>query len=349
MLPASGKRRTHLAHSALAELVRRELEPCRLGVTLDAASEPLPIRHLERALVGPLVELLDREGKSFRSRMVQVAFELAAGKSQEAPPQLPLIVEALHAGSLIIDDIEDDSPRRRGGAALHVVTGLPLALNAGNWLYFLPHRLLEIMQLEPQRELELRRAIDCAVLRCHYGQALDLGTRLGSLAQSEVYDLVSSSTRLKTGSLMELAAELGSIAGGACPELRRELATFARAYGVGLQMLDDASGLYHPSKTEKGHEDLVNGTPTWPWAWVARKLDQLSYSRLSHQCQAVVRRELHPETLAHSLRQELGDEPKRRAHELVSAARARLARCVGDERRLGALTEELARLEVAYG
>jgi geranylgeranyl pyrophosphate synthase len=345
---ACGKRRGAAGQSALAALIRSEFEGSRLSETLDAKGELVALRHFERALAGPLVELLDREGKSFRSRMVQVAFDLSAGGQGSAPPQLPLIVEALHAGSLIVDDIEDDSPRRRGGPALHLTVGVPLALNAGNWLYFLPHRLLEDMQLDAQCELELRRAIERAVLRCHYGQALDLGVRLGSLAQSEVHGFVSLSTRLKTGSLLELAAELGSIAGGATPDLRRELASFGRCYGVALQMLDDASGLYRPERAQKGREDLLNGSPTWPWAWLAGRLDELGYSRLAHQSQAVVKRELEPEVLAAGLKRKLGNEPQRRVHDELEQALGRLKRAVRDPARLEPLVEEIERLEAAY-
>jgi geranylgeranyl diphosphate synthase type 3 len=47
------------------------------------------------------------------------------------------IVGFLYTGSLIIDDIEDDSPTRRGQMAAHVVYGVARALNAGNCKIFL--------------------------------------------------------------------------------------------------------------------------------------------------------------------------------------------------------------------
>ena len=262
---------------------------------------------------------------------------------------LPLLVEILHAGSLIVDDIEDDSKYRRGKPALHLMVGLPLALNAGNWLYFLPHSVLERMRLAPAVELEVRRVLDRGVLRCHYGQALDLGARLGSLSQREVHDVVSLSTRLKTGSLLELAAELGAAAGGAAPELYRALARFGRNYGVALQMLDDVSGLFEERRAHKGHEDLVNGRPTWPWAWLSQRLDEVSYSRLQHRAREVERRELHPESLAKALRQQLGATPYRSIHEQLSQALSDLRRHVDSERLLEPLVEEIERLEHAYG
>jgi geranylgeranyl pyrophosphate synthase len=229
-----------------------------------------------------------------------------------------------------------------------VKVGVPLALNAGNWLYFLPHRVFEVLSLPAPVELQLRQALDRAALRCHYGQALDLGVRLGSLPRSEVHAVVSLSTRLKTGSLLELAAEVGAIASGATPELRAALARFARAYGIALQMLDDLSGLYRPARAHKAHEDLLGGRPTWPWAWLSRRLDEVSYSRLQHRAQAVERRELEPEVLAAALRHELGASPELAVHERLKAALDELERSVESRTLLEPLTEEVRRLESAY-
>jgi geranylgeranyl pyrophosphate synthase len=338
------------ADSPLTRLIRGEFTQSRLMSALDLGEERVPDRLWATALSGPLLELLERPGKEFRSRLVEVAYDVGGGtRSRRMPEQLPLLVEILHAGSLIIDDIEDDSRCRRGKPTLHLLVGVPLALNAGNWLYFLPHSVLERMQLEPAVELELRRALDRGVLRCHYGQALDLGARLGSLAQREVHDVVSLSTRLKTGSLLELAAELGGLAAGAEPRLLTELSQFGRNYGVALQMLDDLSGLYEPGRAHKGHEDLMQGRPTWPWAWLAQRVDELSYSRLQHRAREVERRELHPEELAKHLRKELGPTPYRAIHQQLARALARLEHHVQSRQALAPLAAEVERLENAYG
>ena len=338
------------AESPLTELISAEFAAPRLSELLDAPEARVPERLWEGALSGPLLELLRRPGKEFRSRLVEVAYDVCReDRACVMPEQLPLIVEALHAGSLIIDDIEDDSKYRRGKPALHVMVGVPLALNAGNWLYFVPHSILLSLGLSPEVELQARRVIDQGVLRCHYGQALDLGVVLGSLSQREVFDVVALSTRLKTGSLLELSAELGAVAAGARPELRRAFALFGRSYGVALQMLDDVSGLCEERRAHKGHEDLLNGRPTWPWAWLSRRLDEVSYSRLQHRAREVEARSLHPEVLAKALRKELGSAPYRAIHRELSRALEELTRHVGSRRLLDPLVNEIERLEQAYG
>lgn len=336
------------AETPLSRLIRAEFTDARLSQSLDLRGERLPERLWSAALEGPLLELLGRPGKEFRSRLVEVAYRVSRQDNAHMPEQLPLLVEILHAGSLIIDDIEDGSTLRRGKPALHLMVGVPLALNAGNWLYFLPHSVLEQMNLPGGIELEVRRVLERGVLRCHYGQALDLGVRLSGLTQREVHGVVSLSTRLKTGSLLELAAELGSAAAGAPSQLRAELSEFGRNYGTALQMLDDLSGLYEERRAHKGHEDLLNSRPTWPWAWLSRQLDEVSYSRLQHRAREVERRDLHPEELAQLLCKALGDSPYRAVHAHLNRSFARLERHVGDRRLLEPLAEEIERLEHAY-
>ena len=192
----------------LAQLLAREAS-AGASLPTDVRVEP---RLFEHALFAPLREAALRPGKEFRGRLVGIAWQMCGGPG-EVPVELSGCVEALHLGSLIVDDIEDASLSRRGAPALHRVVGLPIALNAGNWLYFFPGVLLSRMRLEPSLELSLRAALERGVIRCHYGQALDLSVRVTELRQREVADIVSAATRLKTGSLMELAAELGALAG----------------------------------------------------------------------------------------------------------------------------------------
>ena len=48
------------------------------------------------------------------------------------------MTEIVHNGSLIVDDIEDQSLQRRGGDCTYRKYGVDRAINAGNFLYFQP-------------------------------------------------------------------------------------------------------------------------------------------------------------------------------------------------------------------
>ena len=304
----------------------------------------VPERFFRQALYEPLRGACAQPGKEFRGRLCGVAWELAGGRGP-APTELFAAVEALHLGSLIVDDIEDGSSQRRGGASLHRVVGMPLALNAGNWLYFWPGELLARAKFAPELELSLRRAIDRAVLLCHYGQALDLSVRVTELRRCEVPDIVFGTTRLKTGSLMELAAELGALAAKAEPRKLSALVRLGRDIGIALQMLDDLTGITSERRCHKGHEDLLEARPSWAWAWLAECVDDVSYMRLRGLEEAVVRRDLHPEVVAEQLRELVGDRGRTAIRERLAASLADCREAFGASPALNELASELARLE----
>lgn len=298
----------------LPELVQHilsELSPSGLVQSLGPGAADVPSDQWESALVGPLREFLGRPGKGVRQSLVESAFEMVGGGG--APPrEASFIVELLHAGSLIIDDIEDASAVRRGGPALHRLVGEPLAINTGSWLYFHAEELASRLGLEPSLELELRQAVGRAVLACHTGQALDLSTNVGVVAQRQIPGLVRETARLKTGSLLSLAGRVGALAARADARAVQALSEFGESLGVGLQMLDDLSGIELERRCHKGHEDLLQARPTWTWAWLALDLDELSFSRLQRSVRAVRSRDLHPEVLAQGIRKQLASSGTKR-------------------------------------
>lgn len=249
----------------------------------------IPDELWERALRGPLREILARPGKETRARLVQLGFALGGGTPSSMPPELPWLVELIHAGSLIVDDIEDDSEERRGAPTLHRLYGLPVALNAGNWLYFWPQVLLSRMQLPTAARLDAYERIADCMLRCHEGQALDLTVRVDALSRADVPAVVRTVTTLKTGKLVGLATALGAVAALATSRRVDALARFGCDVGVGLQMLDDLSGVLNPARRDKALEDLRLGRATFVWALFAELLDATRYAEQLEQLRAAQR------------------------------------------------------------
>lgn len=260
----------------LAAAVEREREA--LGATPSDAD--VLQKLLAPALHEPLRDFLGRPGKEFRARLCERAFAIAGGAQGALPPELPLALEALHAGSLIVDDIEDGSTERRGAPTLHRLVGTPVALNAGNWLYFLPQRLIARSGLSGTVRLALHERMAECLLSCHEGQALDLTLALSRLAQGEVPVAMRALGERKTGALMGLSAAFGAVAAGADPATAEALDDFGRALGVGLQMLDDLSGVLNAARRDKGLEDQLNDRVTWVWAWLAEDLSADDYATL---------------------------------------------------------------------
>lgn len=324
----------------------------RLRHQLDAS---LPMELWERALLGPAEEMLGRPGKLFRCRLTELVGRGAGGDAggnecTKVPEELGWIVELLHTGSLIVDDVQDSSDERRGGPALHRLVGAPLAINTGNWLYFAALALVEETPLPAPARAEILRATVTALMRCHHGQALDLAVHVGQIEPRQLPAVVASTTRNKTGVLMGLAARLGAIAAGASPERIAALAHFGEELGVGLQMLDDLGSLCAPARRDKGQEDLRAGRPTWPWAWLAERSDELSAARLQQRLRGALAHRDAIELTA------IGDElAASTAGHGRAALRAQLAHAMtlGRAHLDGAVHRELAaeltRLEASYG
>ena len=301
----------------------------------------VPAAVWRRALAGPATEFLARPGKQLRAAIVSAGWMLGGG-TREPPPGLPLVIELLHSGSLIVDDVEDGSLERRGEPALHQLIGVPLAINTGSWMYFWALAEIAALGVPADIELALHRAAATALVRCHQGQALDLSTRVFELGPEDVPAVVAATTRLKTGTLCRFAAELGATASGARREIVDALGRFGETMGTGLQMLDDLGSIVSPSRRDKGREDLSQQRPTWPWAWLAAH-KRFSWARL---CELARGGDL--DRLADELGHEIGEVGRACVRETLARALDDLVSVVGNNAGTDAIAAELRRMEDSY-
>ena len=56
----------------------------------------------------------------------------ALGGNRELVMPLSVLCEMAHNGTLMVDDVEDDSKLRRGKPCIHITYGVDIAINAGN-------------------------------------------------------------------------------------------------------------------------------------------------------------------------------------------------------------------------
>jgi geranylgeranyl pyrophosphate synthase len=332
---------------AMKALLSDELQGARAREGEGRAEGPAQAA-LAKALYVPVAEFVARPSKQFRGRMVEAGWQLAGGRGT-LPRELIALVEALHAGSLIIDDIEDESLERRGSPTLHLTHGVPVALNAGNWLYFWAISLLQRANLDAHVELTLSRAITKTLLDCHQGQALDVSAKITELEQSAVPAIVDATTRLKTGCLMRLSAVIGAIVGGATGARLDAISTFATELGVALQMLDDQSSILSPKRSQKAQEDLRGLRCTWPWAWLAERMDAAQFERLQRLAAQVAEHTYDAESLRAELAEAMQGPICSIASLRLRETFAELKTRLGPSAALRSLGAEISRLEVSYG
>lgn len=327
--------------SALGDLFGRIPEPVWMNGDIRA-------EVWDTAILDPAREILSRSGKGVRPRVLERCWSLAGGDPAGPPELLPIVIELLHVGSLIVDDIEDDSRQRRGRPALHRQYGLPLALNTGNWLYFVGLAVLSRIDLADRIRLALYEDISVALMQCHQGQALDLSTRIASTRRSDVPGLVETSTRLKTGTLMQLAAKLGARGAGASGTIVGVCGSYGAELGIALQMLDDWSGIGIEARREKGREDLRLSRPTWPWVWLAEGADEVAYHEVVRQARDI-RIDWDADQLVDRLRALLGSVAPGRIRAQLEIAVDRLESGLPADADLGLVRADVAALEQAFG
>lgn len=248
----------------------------RLAELLGFVAAPAVGVVLADALLRPISDLISNPGKQVRAQLVSFSYRLLSGDHVRSAAMEKRcrscadVIELIHAGSLIVDDIEDGSEMRRGRPALHVRYGMPTALNAGNWLYFWPFELLKGAGFAEDDLVIVYEKYQRTLLRAHYGQALDLGTRVDSLPQYEVSEVCLAAMRLKTGALMGFAAFLGAMLADGSEMLVAALDEFGRELGVALQMFDDLGNVIGKCEPAKRYEDLILSRPSWIWACAAQ-------------------------------------------------------------------------------
>jgi geranylgeranyl pyrophosphate synthase len=323
-----------------------------LVTLLDALSrEPVhgqvPRALWEDALYRPLLDFTAHPGKELRSKLTRIAHALAGGRG-EAPVLLPLLCELLHAGSLIVDDIEDDSAERRGRPTLHRAHGLPLALNAGNFLYFVPFTLLAQLPVSARTQLAMHRQMAETLVDCHRGQALDLHARVDELEQSELPAVVAKITELKTGKLLGMATGLGALCAEASDDKVAALVRFGEAFGVALQMLDDLGGLTQEARADKGLEDLRLRRATWVWAWLSGLTSESELRALQRSCRRAARDEVAARELRAQLRKLVEHDGRSAVRRNLREALDTLSEAIGPHALIQELERHAAGLERSY-
>ncbi len=209
----------------------------------------------------PAIELLNRGGKRWRPVLMLLCCELAGGR-EEALPLAPL-VELAHNGSLIIDDIEDKADWRRGGKAVHLIYGEDMAINTGNFLYFLPTGLIDTAPLSADIKLNIYRYYTENMRRLHLGQGLDIQWHRDHLYIPSK-DEYMQMCRFKTGSLARMAAQIGVTACGGSRDNLDLLGDICEEIGVAFQIFDDVINLTAGNPGKKRGDDIIEGKKSLP-------------------------------------------------------------------------------------
>ncbi len=146
-----------------------------------------------------------------------------------------LAVECFHKASLIHDDIEDNDSERYGEPTMHQRIGIPVALNAGDFLVGEGYRLFCHESIPATMRAEMVAQAAQAHSELALGQAREF-----ELIQSAVtLEMCLETHRLKTSPAFRVAMDIGAIAAGKFNDYRVFFQRFADLLGVSYQLHDD--------------------------------------------------------------------------------------------------------------
>jgi len=193
----------------------------------------------QESLINPVWDFLDRGGKRWRPSLFLLIVE-AVGGNIEKVKDFSIVPELIHNGSLIIDDIEDEGELRRGKPCLHKIFGIDVAVNAGNFIYFLPSIVFKKNRNQFKTEVLLKayEVYMQEMINIHLGQGTDIYWHKGKakeINEKEYFQMCS----FKTGCLSRMAAKLAVVLSEKNGEMVKKIGKVAEAIGIAFQIQDD--------------------------------------------------------------------------------------------------------------
>jgi geranylgeranyl pyrophosphate synthase len=233
--------------------VPRKFDEAALVFSVNPPRYDFNVDALDKTIAEPIWDFLDRGGKRWRPSLFLLVVD-ALGKNSENLRDFAIIPEVIHNGTIMIDDIEDDSKLRRGKPCTHILFGLDVAINAGNSMYYLP--LLTLLKnrdkLTAEKSSRVYEIYTSEMINLSLGQAMDIAWHRGladadSLTETQYMQMCA----YKTGTLARMAAKIAAVLCDASNDTVERLGQFAEALGIAFQIQDDVLDLTSRQFAEK--------------------------------------------------------------------------------------------------
>ena len=215
----------------------------------DLAVNPNPL------LSKIMLHVNKQRGKQMRPMMV-LLFGKMFGAVTDTTYNAALALELLHTGSLVHDDVVDESMQRRGQASVNALFNNKLAVLVGDYL------------------LSMALAFTG---RCGDPRITNLVGTLGqTLADGEIFQMFHSQEKLvseeayleiirkKTASLFSTSAEVGALSVGAPEEYAERARQIGEHIGICFQIRDDIFDYYSNDVGKPTGNDMREGKLTLP-------------------------------------------------------------------------------------
>jgi len=228
-----------------------EMLTYHMGWTGDGAGPEATGKRIRPLMV--LLTCLASSGAESADEMWQSALPAAAS------------VELVHNFSLVHDDIQDNSPKRRGRDTVWTKWGAPMAINVGDALFVLSNQAIIDLKEKYPAEIVVKAAeiLHNTCLELTRGQFMDMSYEgRTDLKVDDYWPMIAG----KTAALLSACCHLGALLGGADETIQDAYRSFGQYLGLAFQVQDDILGIWG-NETVTGKSvasDLVEGKNSLP-------------------------------------------------------------------------------------
>ena len=206
----------------------------------------------------------DATGKRIRPSLVLLCTAACGSDWQSALPA-GAAVELVHNFSLVHDDIQDNSPKRRGRDTTWVKWGVPMAINVGDALFVLSNQSIMDLKEYYTAEVVVKAAeiLHNTCLELTRGQFLDMSyEERRDLRVEDYWPMIAG----KTAALLAACCQIGALLGGAEEDQQETYRSFGHYLGLAFQVQDDILGIWGDEHTtgKSAASDLVEGKNSLP-------------------------------------------------------------------------------------
>ena len=208
--------------------------------------------EIQKGIYEPNWDMLNRK-KSYLRPIIFLLIISGLNKEPKDFIEISSILEIIHNGTLIHDDIEDDAKIRRGDKPIYLKYGTDIAVNSANVMYFSPFLLIKKYKniLSKDIHLKIYESLIEHLNRVSWGQAIDIvWHKENNIPSVEEYLQMCC---YKTGAIDKMVFSIAGIVCDVNKEIQINMEKFGEEFGILLQIHDDFSDVCSINR------DLIGG------------------------------------------------------------------------------------------
>jgi len=203
-------------------------------------------------------------GKRIRPLLVLLCAAACGADWRSALPGAAA-VELVHNFSLVHDDIQDNSDRRRNRPTTWVKWGVPMAINVGDALFVISNQAIIELKENYPADIVVKAAeiLHNTCLELTRGQYLDMSYEdRTDLGVDDYWPMVAG----KTAALLSACCYIGALLGGADDSRQEAYRSFGHYLGLAFQVQDDILGIWGDEALtgKSAASDLIEGKKSLP-------------------------------------------------------------------------------------